>query len=144
MPATEHFEKLARMYLNAPCNRPLGLAMHIEEGRATVSLDVVPAYHHAANALHGSYYFKLLDDAAFFAANSLEPDVFVLTTSFNVHLLSPVVEGRIEAKGHVVRAGRQLIFADSILRDADGNELARGTGVFARSRQALSPEIGYR
>ena len=35
---------------------------------------------HAAGAGHGTIYFKMLDDAAFYAANSMVEEQFVLTT----------------------------------------------------------------
>ena len=50
-----------------------------------------------------SPYFKLLDDAAFFAVHSIVTDVFVLTTSFNINLIRPVSSGVITAKGKVTR-----------------------------------------
>jgi acyl-coenzyme A thioesterase PaaI-like protein len=44
-------------------------------------------------------YFKLLDDAAFFAVNSVVRDVFVLTVSFNIYLTRPVSAGELKASG---------------------------------------------
>ena len=35
---------------------------------------------HTAGAAHGTLFFKMLDDAAFYAANSLVTDRFLLTT----------------------------------------------------------------
>lgn len=140
----EHHRKLERMYAAAPCHHQVAPDLRIvDEGKTRVELEAVESLHHAAGAVHGSYYFKLLDDAAFFAANSVVPDVFVLTASFNIQLLRPVAAGPMIAEGHVVRAGKQMIFADSILRNADGVELARGTGVFARSRVELATVPSY-
>jgi len=139
----EHHRRLERMYLGAPCNVPLGLQIAISHERAEVRLPVHGDLFHAAHAVHGSYYFKLLDDAAFFAANSVVPDVFVLTVSFQVQLLRPVTAGTMVSEGRVVRAGRELIFAESTVRDDAGRELGRGSGVFSRSRIALGPEVGY-
>ena len=47
-------------------------------------------YCHTAGGLHGSGYFKLLDDAAFFAAQSLNPTHFVVTTSFTSYITKVV------------------------------------------------------
>lgn len=138
-----HYARLERMYLGAPCNLLLELSVNISERCADISFKVEPGHHHAAGAVHGSYYFKLMDDAAFFAANSLVEDVFVLTASFNIQLLRPVVGGTLRAHGEVVRAGRNLIFADAKLVDDDGRELARGTGVFARSEIPLTSVASY-
>ena len=82
---TEHHRKLERAYASAPVTRWYGAAISIGEGSAEVRLAVRPDFHHAANAVHGSVYFRLLDDAASFAANSLVTDVLVLTASFTVH-----------------------------------------------------------
>ena len=111
--------------------------MRIEAGRATVRFAVRPDMHHAMQGVHGAFYFKALDDAAFFAANSMVTDVFVLTVSFTVQFLRPIAEGEMIAEGLVVKAARELLFAESVVRDGRGRELGKGTGVFARSRRAI-------
>ena len=75
----DHFRRLERMYRAAPANEYFRPDISIEEGTAEVRLVVRPDFFHAASAVHGSVYFKLLDDATFFAASSLVDDVFVLT-----------------------------------------------------------------
>ncbi len=42
------------------------------------------SYSYSAGAAHGTIYFKMLDDAAFYAANSMVSEHFVLTTQFNL------------------------------------------------------------
>jgi uncharacterized protein (TIGR00369 family) len=100
-------------------------------------------FFHAAGAVHGSVYFKAMDDAAFFAANSVVEDVFVLTTSFNIQLLRPVTEGTFIAKGTLVSATRNLLIADAELRDDRDRLLGRGTGTFMRSQMLLEDTPGY-
>jgi uncharacterized protein (TIGR00369 family) len=139
----EHFRKLERMYVTAPVNQYFRPVMRVGCGTAEVSIAVRRDFYHAAHAVHGVVYFKLLDDAAFFAANSLVEDVFVLTVSLNSQLLRPVTEGDMKATGRVVHQSKSLIIADAEVLDADGRQLARGTGTFMRSRIPLSPEIGY-
>ncbi len=139
----EHFRKLERMYATAPVNDYFRPVMRVGHGVAEVSIAARKDFHHAAHAVHGVVYFKLLDDAAFFAANSLVNDVFVLTVSLNSCLLRPVTEGEMKATGRVVHQSKSLIIADAEVFDAEGRQLARGTGTFMRSRTALSPGIGY-
>jgi len=98
--------------------------------------------HHAAHAAHGSVYFKMLDDAAFFAVQSLVTDVFVLTVSFNVHLLAPVSEGEMVARGSVVHQSKRLFVAESTIEVA-GKTVARGNGTFMRSAVRLDSTVGY-
>jgi acyl-coenzyme A thioesterase PaaI-like protein len=89
-------------------------------------------------------YFKLLDDSAFFAVNSIVEDVFVLTTSFNINLIRPANEGIITAVGKLKFKSRELFVAESILYNEAGNEIAFGTGNFAKSKITLSEDIGYK
>ena len=107
-------------------------------------MNVEEKFFHAASAIHGSVYFKGLDDAAFFAVSSLVEDCFVLTSSFNVYLLAPVASGVIRGEGRVLREGGSSFLAEAVLYNAQGEEIARGSGMFVKSRIKLVPEMGYR
>jgi len=98
--------------------------------------------YHAAHAAHGVVYFKVLDDAAFFAVQSLVTDVFVLTVQFTLYLLAPVVDGEIVASGKVVHESKRLFLAEATV-EAGGRTIARGNGSFMRSAIRLEPRIGY-
>ena len=110
----EHYQKLVRTYASAPINEFYKPDLEISDGKAVIRFEVGRKMHHAAHAVHGSVYFKALDDAAFFAAN-----------------------------GWLTHRSGRLFFAESELIDQDGRQIARGSGTFARSRIALTPEIGY-
>jgi uncharacterized protein (TIGR00369 family) len=139
----DHYRKLEAMYLGAPINRLYRPTIAIGEGTAEVAIDVAPSFFHAAGALHGSVYFKLLDDACFFAVNSLVEDVFVLTSSFTSYMTRPVTGGSLTARGRVVHSGKTLFLAEAEIVNSDGKSVGRGNGAFTRSRIALGPEIGY-
>jgi uncharacterized protein (TIGR00369 family) len=139
----EHFRKLERMYLSAPINEYFRPSAHVEEGYTEIVIPVRKDMFHAARALHGSVYFKAMDDAAFFAANSLVPDVFVLTVSFNLYFLRPVTEGEIKAVARAVHRSSRLIVSEAQVTNSSGVEVARGTGTFMPSKVALDPAIGY-
>lgn len=139
----EHYRKLENMMHSAPIVNLVGARVSIGEGRAEIVLPVKPELHHAAGALHGSMYFLALDNAAFFAVNSLVEDVFVLTTVFNTYLIRPVSSGTVKAVGKVVSESKSQFIAESVLYDGEGREIARGSGVFVKSRIALRQEIGY-
>ena len=142
----EHYRKLERMYLNANFNREIyqTTTINIEEEKATIQLTIEQKYFHALGAIHGSVYFKLLDDAAFFTVNSIVKDVFVLTTNFNVNLIRPVSEGTITARGRMKFKSKNLFIAESSLVNEQGKEIAFGTGHFAKSKVFLTEEIGYK
>jgi uncharacterized protein (TIGR00369 family) len=139
---SDHYPKLERMYLSAPINALYQPTIEISDGRATVEFAVRDDYFHAAGALHGAVYFKALDDSAFFAAASVVPDRFVLTVSFTVYFTRPVTVGKLTASGRVVSQTRNLVIAESVLRN-DNREVARGSGTFVPSRIELTPELGY-
>ena len=139
----EHHRRLERMYLSAPANEYFRPEIRIDEGRAEVRLVVRPDFFHAASAVHGSVYFKLLDDATFFAASSLVDDVFVLTASFNIYFLRPISTGTMTANGTIVSRSSRLLIGEGVLVDSDGREIARGSGTFMPSRVHLDERLGY-
>jgi uncharacterized protein (TIGR00369 family) len=138
----EHYRKLERMYAVAPINRFYTPDLTVGEGTAEVSFDVVEPMHHSGGAMHGSVYFKALDDAAWFAVNSLVTEVFVLTARFEVTLLRPVSEGRIRAVGRVTSRGERFE-AEAELFDEQGRKVALGRGEFVRGRAPLGPDVHY-
>ncbi|MFC7167648.1 PaaI family thioesterase [Halospeciosus flavus] len=140
---TEHFRKLERMYHDAPINEHYEPELTVLEGETELVMPVKESFHHPLGAAHGSVVFKALDDAAFFAANSLVEDVFVLTTDFNLYFERPVSEGEIRAVGEVVNENPNQLVAEAVAYDDAGNELARGSGQFRRSGAELTPDIGY-
>ena len=143
MTSEAHWRGLERVYLAAPINRNLKPRMIIGDGICTVSMSISDSMHHTANALHGSIYFKMLDEAAFFAANSLEPEVFMLTSSFNTYLTRPVSEGILRAKGKVVNQNRSQIISEAVICDEQDREIGRGSGLFVRSKILLKELPGY-
>ncbi|MBW1297984.1 PaaI family thioesterase [Aquimarina litoralis] len=142
----EHYSKLEKMYLNANINTNIfdTTTVKISEGISEIGLTISDKYFHALGAIHGSVYFKLLDDAAFFAVNSLVEDAFVLTTSFNINLVRPASKGIIKAIGKVKFRSTNLYVAESVLYNEDGKEIGFGTGNFAKSKVALTEKIGYK
>lgn len=140
-----HYRALERLYASAPINALFASRLTITgEGAARIAFAVGPEVFHAAGAAHGTVYFKMLDDAAFYAANSLATDRFLLTTSFNLHFTKPVREGEVVAEGRWISGRKRVFVAESRLVDASGEEIGRGTGTFMRSRIALSSLPGYR
>lgn len=140
----DHYRKLENMYHNsAQINAFFKPELTIRRMEADVKIPVRSDFFHAAQSVHGAVYFKALDDAAFFAANSIVTDVFVLTLTFQLQLTRAIKEGAMTAKGRVLQNLGNQIIAESVLYDARGKEAARGSGVFVKSKVALSAEIGY-
>lgn len=142
---TKHFETLVAMYDRAPINKWFQPRLRIlEAGRAEIDLPIREDFHHAARAIHGAVYFKALDDATFFAVQSLVTDSFVVTSSFQLYFLRPVSDGELLARGQVVSRSKRLYIAEGVLFDSRGKEVGRGSGTFMPSSIQLGPDLGYR
>jgi len=140
-----HFRGLEALYRAAPVNALFQSAMAIvEPGFARIRFEVEPGTFHAAGAAHGTLYFKMMDDAAFYACNSMVSDRFLLTTAFNLVFTRPIKRGPVVAEGRWISGKRRVFVGEARLLLPDGEEAARGTGTFMRSHIALSSLEGYR
>jgi uncharacterized protein (TIGR00369 family) len=131
------YQKLEQIYLKAPVNELYKPEIVVTYKKAEISISVNPQFFHAADSLHGSVYFKMLDDAAFFAAQSVVEDVFVLTAKFNIQLLKPVKTGVLKATGMLIDNNGNKLTAKAYLYN-DGVLVAIGEGVMMRSEIDLN------
>ncbi len=142
--AAAHLRALESLYDSAPINRLFDSRMELSEaGHSRIHFSVAHSAFHAAGAAHGTLYFKMLDDAAFYAANGLVSDRFLLTTAFNLHFTKPMRQVAMIAEGRWISGKRRVFVAEARIVDADGEECARGTGTFLRSHITLSGLDGY-
>lgn len=142
--AAAHYRALESLYAAAPINRLFDSRLEIvTAGLARIAFTVTADHFHAAGAAHGTSYFKMLDDAAFYACNSLVTDRFLLTTAFNLLFTRPLRAGPVVAEGRWISGQRRVFVGEARLIDGDGEEAARGTGTFMRSSIALAGLPGY-
>jgi len=142
--AAAHYRALESLYAAAPINDLFDSRLEIvEAGIARISFTIERAHYHAGGAAHGTSYFKMLDDAAFYACNSLVTDRFLLTTAFNLLFTRPLKAGPVVAEGRWISGQRRVFVGEARLIDADGDEAARGTGTFMRSSIPLAGLPGY-
>jgi uncharacterized protein (TIGR00369 family) len=139
----DHFKNIINGYGSAPINQIFKPKMKISLGKCEIEMKISEQLHHSANSLHGSVYFKMLDDAAWGASNSYVEDVFLFTHNFNIYLTRPVSIGVIRAVGQVVNKENGKINAASTLYDSEKNEIGRGSGIFMRSKYLLKDAIGF-
>ena len=143
--AEAHLRALESLYAAAPVNRLFESRIALPEaGRSEIRFTVGGDTFHAAGAAHGTLYFKMLDDAAFYAANGLVSDRFLLTTAFNLHFTKPMTSGEALAEGRWISGRRRVFVAEARIVDSAGDECARGTGTFLRSHIPLAGLAGYR
>jgi uncharacterized protein (TIGR00369 family) len=140
-----HYRKLENMYYSGPINQEIykGVQLIVSHEKAEITQEITSNFFHAGQSLHGSVYFKLLDDASYFAVQSVVQDFFIYTSTFNIQLLRPVKSGIIKAIGNVTFKSKNLFMAEAILFDEKNREVARGIGTFLKSQYLLDEKLGY-
>ena len=94
-------------------------------------------YFHALKAIHGSVYFKMLDDAAFFAAQSVVQDYMLLTASFNITFKMPVSNGYIKSIGKLCSVSEKEFTAEAKMYNSKNEIVAFGNGIFKKSKISI-------
>lgn len=143
MKGKSHIESLVSMHDAANINKFYNPKLRLSEGTAEIEVDVVEKFFHAGGAVHGSVYFKMLDDAAWYAANSLEHEFFLVTTSFTTYITRPVSNGVVKAVGTVLNRNKSQFISEAVIYDDKGSELGRGNGIFVKSKIPLVNADGY-
>lgn len=140
-----HYRKLESMYYSGPINQELykGVQLIVSHEKAEITQEITSNFFHAGQSLHGSVYFKLLDDASYFAVQSVVQDFFIYTSTFNIQLFRPVKTGSIKAVGNITFKSKNLFMAEAILFDEKNREVARGIGTFLKSQHLLDEKLGY-
>lgn len=141
MTPEEHYIRLIRMYGAAPVNKPLQPVMTLKDGNCTIEMDVQPVMFHAGNGMHGAYYFKMLDDAAYFAAATRNMQDFLVTVKFELNFYRPVNGGKLIAVGNVIDSADEILAGATL--HCNGDLVAKGSGIFKPSGSSLSEAMGY-
>lgn len=141
--AKEHYEKLRRMYLQAPVNQYYSPSIHVDRGTCEISMEIRKDFFHSAGAAHGSIYFKLLDDSAYFAAASVDSKHHFVTAQFDIHFIRPVAQGALKAVGTLIYRTVQSAVAEAKAFDYKGRLVATGMGTFVPSHAELNESVGY-
>jgi uncharacterized protein (TIGR00369 family) len=140
MDKENHLENLIKLYSSAPINQLhfKGSELRFNEDNAEIRLPVTEDFFHGMGTLHGSVAFKLLDDAAFFAAQAQEQLQFLVTSSFQIHFLRPGKTGELLAVGTVRQKTRTHWISEVRLFDERSKEIAFGSGTFQKSELKLA------
>ena len=128
------YKKLENFYLKAPLNQFIyhGTTIKVTQKRAEISVPIEPKYFHGFHAMHGSVYFKMLDDAAFFAAQSVVEDYMLLTASFNITFKMPVPNGYIKSEGKLCSVSQKEFTAEAKMYNSKNELVAFGNGIFKK------------
>ena len=131
------------MYVSAPFNKSIKSSIKIIQGECSVEMKIQKNMHTAGDSVHGAYYFMMLDNAAFFAINSLVEDVLILTKSFEINFLKPIKSGKLIAKAKFSEKTMGNYIAIAELYDDQENLIGKGKGIFRRSKLQLENINNY-
>lgn len=139
-----HFRSLEKMYSHAPVNNfIISSGIHVSEGYCKIVWHVDSRFFHAGKSLHGAFYFKLLDDAAYFAAASLHATHFLLTKSFKIDFYKPVTIGVLFAEGKCTFHSDKSTTSQATLYNEKEQLVSKGEGIFIMSNLPLLEVAEY-
>lgn len=142
---TTHYKKLENLYTQVNIGQFYDTTeMEVSHEKAEIRLHIEPKYHMGLGLTHGSVYFRLLDDACFYACMSLEEETHLLTSRFNIEFLKPVISGVVTAKGKITHKLKRGYQAEASLFNSDNELIAYGSGHFAKTKMLLEDIEAYK
>lgn len=139
----KHYEGLERLHLKSVTNNTLKSNIKISQGEAELTFNSNKLMHNALKEIHNAYYFMALETVSFYAANSLIEDVLLFTKSFEITFSKKTTSDKFIAKGkfNEKSMGNYIITAE--LYDFKDNIIAKGKGIFRRSKNLLEDIKNY-
>ena len=133
--ADTSYERMAKVIAITPYMKHLGMeVIEGREGYAKLRLRFQKENTTAGDALHGGAIASLIDTtgamAAWTTAEILSPRYFGSTVGVNVNYLSGIIGEDAFAEAQVLKRGREIIYCDVRVTNADGKLLAQGTVVY--------------
>ena len=101
-------------------------------GRSRLEVDVQRHHGNQMGVAHGGLLMTLLDVCMGSAARSAVGSN-VITVDMQTVFIAPAT-GRLVGRGHVVRAGKSLVFVEAEICNAEGDVVCRGTAVFKTAK----------
>jgi uncharacterized protein (TIGR00369 family) len=101
------------------------------EGGAVLSMRVEEHHRQIHNVVHGGVIAALADTAAAIAAYTVTAaGLELVTIELKINFLLPIAEGKVEAEGKVLRAGRNFVVVECDVRNAQGELAAKALMTF--------------
>ncbi len=99
-----------------------------EQSRLKVQFEGKPEFLNPLGTVQGGFLTAMLDDTVGPAATAALPaDQFTQTLEIKTSFLRPAKVGPIFAEARVVHRGRDILFVEGFLTDAEGRTLATAT-----------------
>ena len=132
---SENAERMAKVVALMPYASQLGMEfVEAGDGYAKLRLPFRKENITTADALHGGAVASLIDTtgamAAWTTAEIATPRYFGSTVGINVNYLSAVIGQDCYAEGRVLKRGREIIYTEVRVTNAEGKLCAQGTVVY--------------
>jgi uncharacterized protein (TIGR00369 family) len=129
-----HFEEIRRQRsLGSPYYQLLGMELvELERGACRFRLRAEEKLHNLGGVVHGGALASIADAAMGVSLATLtDPrSERPVTVELKINFIAPVVEGELEARGHIVQRGRTVAVGEAEVTDADGRLVAKAMGTF--------------
>ena len=104
------------------------IEMDGDAGRAVVEFTCKPSMCHSGGVAQGGFVTGWIDSAMAHACIArYSMDYWIATLELKVSFFKPTGPGTVRAEGWIERAGRQTVFTEGRLLDAEGEVLAKAT-----------------
>ncbi|WP_156383732.1 hypothetical protein [Pseudoxanthomonas sp. Root65] len=138
----DHSRKLDHMYHALAVSRLLEVNLTVEAGSAVIECSGRDALARA-DGHEDAHCFRMISDAALFAASSIETECALETVDFNVRFLSRGTRKDMLSNRLLVHKSWGLFFAQAELFDQEGRCLAVGSGTLRLTETTLASMMGY-
>jgi acyl-CoA thioesterase len=126
-------DDLRAVLADSPFYRWHGLrVIDASPGAVTLALDLEEHHRNVQGFAHGGVIATMADAAMGLSVRTaINPGRRHVTIELGVHYLRPVTTGTITASGEAVRVGSEIAYAEALVRDTGGRDLARASGTYS-------------
>jgi uncharacterized protein (TIGR00369 family) len=104
------------------------LDLDAEAGRAVLAFTCRPDMCHSGGVAQGGFVTGWIDSAMAHACVARwTTSMWIATLELKISFFRPAAPGEVRAEGWIERAGKQTVFTEGRLLDADGEVLAKGS-----------------
>jgi uncharacterized protein (TIGR00369 family) len=111
-----------------PIAKTLGIDLiEVGEGKAVATMNVGSKFYNPMGTVHGGIITDLADLSMGVAIGSLLKEGESFTTlELKINFLRPVFETKLRAEATVLHKGRTVALVETVLKNSEGKEVARG------------------
>jgi len=120
-------------YGDFPLKRYLGMELAGDElGVGLAHVDVGPDHLNPNGVVHGAVLFALVDTAMGKATMSvLDEGLYCASVELSLRFIRPASSGELIADATIVKRGRNIVYLEARVHDADDRLIATSNGTFA-------------